>query len=93
MYKNLAAAAQAASGVDAAAVLEQVKFLGTSPNSGNAVTQLVKWYTKHGRKNGIHVTPTVLVNGIEEPSISSGWTQAQWDEYLDLKLAPSKTKI
>ena len=51
-------------GVDAAAVLEQVAFLGTSPNAGNAVGQKIKWYAKHGRKNGIHVTPTVLVNGI-----------------------------
>jgi protein-disulfide isomerase len=87
MYSRLAAAAADASGVDPGAVMEQVAFLGTSPNAGNAVGQLVKWYANHGRKNGIHVTPTVLVNGIEEPSISSGWTPGEWAEYLDAKLA------
>lgn len=87
MYSRLAVAASEASGVDPAAVLEHVAFLGTSPNAGNAVGQLMKWYVKHGRKNGIHVTPTVLVNGIEEPSISSGWTPDAWAEYLDAKLA------
>jgi len=87
MYAKLAAAAADATGVDAAAVYEKVQFLGTSPNAGNAVGQLVKWYAKHGRKNGIHVTPTVLVNGIEEPSISSGWSLDAWSEYLDGKLA------
>ena len=87
MYVMLAGAAQEASGVDASAVMEKVNFLGTSPNAGNDVGQLVKWYTKQGRKNGVHVTPTVFVNGIEEPSISSGWTLAEWSEYLDGKLS------
>lgn len=83
LYVALATAAAEASGVDAAQVLEKVKWLGTSPNAGNSVSQLVKWYVKKGRKNGIHVTPTVLVNGIEEPSISSGWTLQDWVLYLD----------
>jgi len=87
MYSILASAAAEASGVDAASVLQKVQFLGTSPNAGNEMGQLVKWYAKHGRKNGIHVTPTVLVNGIEEPSISSGWSLDAWTEYLDNKLS------
>merc|ERR1711972_672087 len=87
MYEMLADAATAASGVNKAAVLAKVKYLGTSPNAGNEMGQLIKWYVKFGRKNGIHVTPTVLVNGIEEGSISSGWTLEQWCEYLDQKLA------
>mmetsp|Transcript_2434 Transcript_2434/g.5490 ORF Transcript_2434/g.5490 Transcript_2434/m.5490 type:complete len:204 (-) Transcript_2434:550-1161(-) len=85
MYEKLATAVAGASGVDAAAVLQKVAYLGTSPNAGNQVGQLLKWYVKHGRKNGIHVTPTVYVNGIEEPSISSGWTAQQWTEYFDEK--------
>jgi len=87
MYAMLATAAAQASGVDATAVLAKVDFLATSPNAGNEMGQLIKWYAKHGRKNGIHVTPTVLVNGIEEPSISSSWTPAMWTDYLDQKLA------
>ena len=87
MYVLLASAASEATGVDKAAVLEKVKYLGTSPNSGNEMGQQVKWYVKLGRKNGIHVTPTVYVNGIEEGKISSGWTLEQWTEYLDEKLS------
>lgn len=87
IYEMLADAAQAVSGVDKAAVLEKVKYLGSSPNAGNEMGQMVKWYVKFGRKNGIHVTPTVLVNGIEEGQISSGWTLEQWSEYLDAKLS------
>ncbi|KAI9850855.1 MAG: UAA transporter [Thelocarpon superellum] len=34
------------------------------------------------RLTGVHVTPTVLFNGIVENSISSGWTKDQWDEWL-----------
>lgn len=87
MYEKLATAAAEATGVDKAAILEKVKFLGSSPNSGNEMGQMMKWYVKHGRKNGIHVTPTVYVNGIEEGTISSGWTLEQWSEYLDEKLS------
>merc|ERR1712151_1397751 len=87
LYEMLAEAAAKASGVDEAAVLEKVKYLGTSPNAGNQMGQQIRWYVKFGRKNGIHVTPTVLVNGIEEGGISSGWTLEQWCEYLDQKLA------
>lgn len=87
IYELLANAAAAATGIDGAAVLEKVKYLGTAPNAGNAMGQMLKWYVKFGRKNGIHVTPTVLVNGIEEGQISSGWTLEQWSEYLDGKLA------
>jgi hypothetical protein len=31
---------------------------------------------------GVHVSPTVIFNGIVENSISSGWTKEQWDEWL-----------
>ena len=32
---------------------------------------------------GVHVSPTVLFNGVPENSISSGWTIEQWEEWLD----------
>ena len=31
----------------------------------------------------VHVTPTVFVNGIEAPDISSGWTAEEWRAKLD----------
>lgn len=51
-------------------------------NVGNKVTNDLKFQVKANRKLGVHVTPTVLFNGVEEGSISSGWTEEQWQEWL-----------
>jgi len=56
---------------------------GFTGNSGNGVTQDIKWATKHHRAMGVHVTPTVFVNGIEAVQISSGWTVQQWMEFFE----------
>lgn len=53
-----------------------------SRNTGNAVTQDLKWLTKYHRSCGVHVTPTSFMNGIEAGQISSGWTMEQWVEFL-----------
>jgi protein-disulfide isomerase len=52
-------------------------------NCGNGVTQDIKWACKHHRAMGVHVTPTVFVNGIEAVQISSGWTCEDWMEFFD----------
>ena len=54
-----------------------------SLNVGNQVTDDVKLMVKANRRTGVHVTPTVLFNGIEEGSISSSFTGKQWEEWLD----------
>ncbi|CAF9904673.1 MAG: hypothetical protein GOMPHAMPRED_002913 [Gomphillus americanus] len=54
-----------------------------SLNSGNGVTDDVKLMVKANRLTGVHVTPTVLFNGIEEKSISSSFTAEQWNEWLE----------
>ena len=64
---------------------EVMEFLGIEPgsgNSGNKATGLMKLCTKFHRVRGVHVTPTVFVNGVESPDISSGWTIEQWEEKL-----------
>jgi len=43
----------------------------------------LKIHQKYGRQNGIHVTPTYLINGLNEASISSSWTLEQWTSFLD----------
>jgi hypothetical protein len=55
----------------------------TESNAGNALTTDLKYHTKYARKHGIHVSPTVLVDGLEEADISSQWTGDQWKTYLD----------
>lgn len=57
-------------------------YTGTEVNTGSGLFQDVKWYTKHHRKRGMHVTPTVIVNGLEDEAISSGWDTPQWMEHL-----------
>ena len=49
---------------------------------GVPVTKQLKFYVKHHRAAGVHVTPSVLVNGILDNSISSGWTLEQWKEHI-----------
>ena len=56
---------------------------GFTGNSGNGVTQDIKWACKHHRAMGVHVTPTVFVNGIEAIQISSGWKTEDWMEFFD----------
>jgi len=51
-------------------------------NGGNEMTGLLKLYIKQSRKAGLHVSPTVYVNGIEDGGVSSGFTLEQWLEHL-----------
>ncbi|ELR16524.1 uncharacterized protein ACA1_146580 [Acanthamoeba castellanii str. Neff] len=55
--------------------------------ASNEVVQLIKWEQKYGRQNGIHASPTFLVNGLVVGQASSGWTLEQWRELLDPLLA------
>ena len=87
VYQELCTLA-ASVGVDAEAVAAKLarKVVEGSHNTGNDVTQALKFYTKFHRTRGMHVTPTVMVNGVVEDSISSGWTVEQWTGYLDALL-------
>lgn len=42
----------------------------------------VKWHCKYARQNGIHVSPTFLVDGLVQPAIGSGDAVADWAKYL-----------
>ncbi len=86
-YKRLAKVA-ASVGLDEGKVFDLLKISdkpgeGGSLNVGNQVTDDVKSMVKANRRTGVHMTPTVLFNGIEEGSISSGFTGEQWEEWLD----------
>ena len=51
-------------------------------NMGNQVTNDIKWMVKMNRQIGVHMTPTVFFNGVEERGISSSFTAEQWGEWL-----------
>lgn len=54
-----------------------------SGNSGNKVGAALKFACKYHRTRGVHVTPTVFINGVQDPSASSSWTADEWVERLE----------
>ena len=87
-YKRLAKLAGSVEGVDETKMLKMLMVSdkpgeGGSLNIGNEVTDDVKLMVKANRMTGVHVTPTVVWDGVEERSISSGWTKEQWEEWLE----------
>jgi protein-disulfide isomerase len=73
------------SNVDAAKVKSLLMPTGTGGNEGNAMLQEIKWAVKTHRTRGVHITPTVFVNGLEASVVSSGWTAAEWLSFLESK--------
>ena len=53
-------------------------------------TQELKWSTRYHRVRSVHVTPTVLLNGLETPDISSSFTAAEWQDKINSILAQAK---
>ncbi|RMZ83429.1 hypothetical protein DV737_g1592, partial [Chaetothyriales sp. CBS 132003] len=87
-YARLAKLAASVEGIDEAKILKLLK-VSDKPgedgalNTGNETTNDVKLMVKMNRLTGVHVTPTVVWNGVVEGSISSSWTKEQWEEWLD----------
>ncbi|KAJ3212732.1 hypothetical protein HDU83_000504 [Entophlyctis luteolus] len=88
IYEELAEFAQEAVGVPRASVVELLKrkIVEGSKNTGNEVTNVLKVHVRIARQNAIHVSPTVLYNGLIDNAVSSGWTLEQWKEYLEARL-------
>jgi hypothetical protein len=42
----------------------------------------IKWHCKYSRQNGIHVSPTFMIDGLVQPTISSGDTVQDWARHL-----------
>ena len=38
----------------------------------------IKWHAKYARQNGIHVSPTFMLNGVVAPNMSSGDSVKKW---------------
>ncbi|CAK9441026.1 uncharacterized protein LODBEIA_P48950 [Lodderomyces beijingensis] len=55
-------------------------------NSGNGATTDVKYFTRYLRNTGIHITPTITVDGIVEDSVSSGTSEDELVRILEAKL-------
>ncbi|EPE03438.1 hypothetical protein F503_06611 [Ophiostoma piceae UAMH 11346] len=89
-YKRLAALAEQTSEgkLKADAIYKELEIPNVpaadgSVNVGNAITNDLKLVIKAGRLVGVHVSPTVLFDGLVNNDVSSSWTVEQWIEYLE----------
>jgi Thioredoxin len=55
-----------------------------------SVDMALRWHTKYTRQNGIHVSPTFMINGLVEPAMSSGQTVEEWAQLLQPHLLQPK---
>ncbi len=63
--------------------IEQVS--GVSVSDGFQIPGLekvVKQHTRYARQNGIHESPTFIINGLVNPKVSSGDTIEQWHDSI-----------
>jgi len=58
----------------------------STPNGGIAVTDDLKYNIKFSRQNGVHVSPTVLWDGLIAGEISSSWGEKEWNDFLAAKV-------
>lgn len=56
------------------------------PNAGTGVVDDLKYTIKFSRQNSIHVSPTVLFDGLVANEISSGWGEEEWSKWLGAKV-------
>jgi hypothetical protein len=47
-----------------------------------SVDRALRWHTRYARQNGIHESPTFMIDGLVEPKMSSGQPMEEWAELL-----------
>ncbi|GAA5845539.1 hypothetical protein JCM3766R1_000776 [Sporobolomyces carnicolor] len=78
-------------GLDRSALLKNIST--GKGNSGSAATDLLKLQVKYHRFRAVHVTPTVFLDGLPEPSISSGFSEEDWMSFLKEKILPEGSTL
>ncbi|KAH8096701.1 hypothetical protein BXZ70DRAFT_330405 [Cristinia sonorae] len=73
-------------GTDKVPIVKDLLTNKTSPNGGVDVTDDLKYTIKFSRQNGIHVSPTVLWDGLVANEISSSWGANEWEGFLSKKV-------
>ncbi|GAA5945518.1 hypothetical protein JCM3775_004186 [Rhodotorula graminis] len=58
-------------------------------NGGTPVTADLKLQIKFARARAVHVTPTVFLDGLAEPSISSSFSGDDWRQFVNDKVLPA----
>jgi len=84
--ESLQQLAESVIGQDKGAQFGELLKLKSSPNGGVDVTEDLKYTIKFSRQNGIHVSPTVLWDGLKQDQVSSSWLEKEWNEFLQSKV-------
>jgi len=84
--ENLAQLASQIIPVEQVSEFKELLKLNGSPNGGIAVTEDLKYCIKFSRQNSIHVSPTVLWDGLVANDISSSWGDQQWNKFFEEKV-------
>ena len=71
------------SSIDRNQIMDLLKIGTHGSNAGNKVTADVKLMVKAARVAGVHISPTVFFDGVEEKGISSSFTSDQWKDWLE----------
>jgi len=61
--------------------------LKSTPNGGVSVTDELKYTIKFSRQNGVHVSPSVLWDGLLANEVSSSWGEAEWTKFFAQRVA------
>ncbi|KZV76024.1 hypothetical protein PENSPDRAFT_646574 [Peniophora sp. CONT] len=87
--RELLADVAAKSGLDDSELkaFKDALVLKSTPNGGTSVTDALKYTIKFSRQNSIHVSPTVLWDGLVANEISSSWGEKEWTEFLAAKVS------
>ncbi|KAJ2804269.1 hypothetical protein H4R21_001703 [Coemansia helicoidea] len=93
IYRRLADLAASANAIDDRLAMLQLLDIqpaddpAAAANAGNAVTADLKYHVRLARAHAIHVSPTVVFDGIREDGVSSSWTLEQWQAWLEPRFA------
>ncbi|THH30471.1 hypothetical protein EUX98_g3718 [Antrodiella citrinella] len=55
-------------------------------NGGVSTSEEIRYVVRFGRQNGIHVSPTVMWDGLITEEPQSSWGEQQWMEFLTRKV-------
>jgi len=67
--------------------VQELLTLKSTPNGGTGVTDDLKYNIKYSRANSIHVSPTALWDGLIANEVSSSFGKAEWESFLEKRLA------
>ena len=85
IYEELAEFAESSVGVKKKSILDLLSYVPSdtgSKNNGNHITEEVKWCIKYSRHNQVHVSPSVLIDGMISSNISSSSLLPDWKKVI-----------